>query len=227
MHSDVIALVPARAGSKGLPGKNIRNLCGKPLYRHSVDAALGAGIAKVFVSTDIDEVFSHALPSGVEVVRRPSHLAGDATTMADVLLDFLSTEMPDGGTIVLLQPTSPLRKPHHIEAGLRLFSGGECSLVMSVCEANPGVLKWGQIHGDRFQTLSDPRYCFANRQSLPPVFRPNGALYVFDANAFRANGDFSAASIKVVQMSREESLDVDTIEDFRKCEAAISQGIAL
>ncbi|WOS65239.1 acylneuraminate cytidylyltransferase family protein [Sinorhizobium fredii] len=224
MHPDVIALVPARAGSKGLPGKNIKDLCGKPLYRHSVDAALDAGIPKVFISTDIDEVFSHALPDCVSVVRRPPELAGDETTMADVLLEFLDSTLPAGGTIVLLQPTSPLRKSHHIQAGLTLFSGGDCSLAMSVCPANRGVLKWGQIHGDRFQTLSDPRYCFANRQSLPPVFRPNGALYVFDADTFRAKGDFSAASIKVVQMSEEESLDVDTLDDFRKCEAAISQG---
>ncbi len=224
MHSDVIALVPARAGSKGLPGKNIRELCGKPLYRHSVDAAIMAGIPKVFVSTDIDEIFSHSLPGGVQVVRRPSGLAADTTTMADVLTDFLGSTLPNGGTVVLLQPTSPLRKPDHIRAALELFAGGDCSLVMSVCAANSSVLKWGQINGDRFQTLSDPRYCFANRQSLPPVFRPNGALYVFDANTFRANGDFSAAAIKVVQMSEYESLDVDTIEDFRKCEAAISQG---
>lgn len=224
MHPDVIALVPARAGSKGLPGKNTRDLCGKPLYRHSVDAALNAGISKVFISTDIDEIFSHTLPGSVSVVRRPPELARDATTMADVLREFLPSALPGGGTIVLLQPTSPLRKSQHIGAGLRLFAAGDCSLVMSVCPANSSVLKWGQISGDRFQTLSDPRYCFSNRQSLPPVFRPNGALYVFDADAFRAKGDFSAASIKVVQMSEEESLDVDTLDDFRKCEAAISQG---
>lgn len=226
MHSDVIALVPARAGSKGLPGKNIRDLCGKPLYGHSVDAALEAGISKVYISTDIEEIFSHSLPSGVSVVRRPPELARDTTTMAEVLLEFLHSTHCGGGTVVLLQPTSPLRRPDHVRAGLRLFSDGDCSLVMSVCEADAGVLKWGQIAGDRFQTLSDPRFCFANRQSLPPVYRPNGALYVFDADTFRSNRDFSAASIKVVQMSKEESLDVDKLDDFRKCEAAISQRLS-
>lgn len=226
MHSDVIALVPARAGSKGLPGKNIRDICGKPLYRHSVDAALEAGISKVYISTDIEEIFSHSLPMGVSVVRRPPELARDTTTMAEVLLEFLDSNHPGGGTVVLLQPTSPLRKAHHIEAGLNLFLQGNCSLVMSVCPANSGALKWGQIRGDRFETLSDPRYCFANRQTLPPVFRPNGALYVFDVDSFRETGDFSSASIKVVQMSEEESLDVDTLDDFRKCEAAISQRLS-
>ncbi|APG95386.1 N-Acetylneuraminate cytidylyltransferase (plasmid) [Sinorhizobium americanum] len=190
-----------------------------------MDAAIGAGISKVFISTDIDEIFHHSLPDCVSVVRRPPELAGDLTTMADVMLEFLESALPGGGTIVLLQPTSPLRKPRHIQAGLTLYAGGDCSLAMSVCPANPGVLKWGQIHGDRFQTLSDPRYCFANRQSLPPVFRPNGAVYIFDADTFRANKDFSAASIKVVQMSEQESLDIDTLDDFRTCEAAISQGM--
>ncbi|OHV78463.1 cytidylyltransferase domain-containing protein [Ensifer sp. LCM 4579] len=226
MHSDVIALIPARAGSKGLPGKNIRDLCGKPLYRHSVDAAIEAGISKIYISTDIEEIFSHSLPNGVSVVRRPLEFAQDTTTMAEVLLEFLDTTHRGGATVVLLQPTSPLRRPDHIQAGLRLFSTGDCSLVMSVCEANSGVLKWGQVAGDRFQTLSDPRFCFANRQYLPPVYRPNGALYVFDADTFRTNRDFSAASIKVVQMSKEESLDVDTLDDFGKCETAISQRLS-
>ncbi len=226
MHPDLIAFVPARAGSKGLPGKNTKNLCGKPLYRHSVDSALDAGISKVVVSTDIDEIFSHSLPRNVTVVRRPPELARDTTTMAEVLLEFLNSTHHGSGTVVLLQPTSPLRRSDHIQAGLRLFSDGDCSLVMSVCEANSGVLKWGQLAGDRFQPLSDPRFCFANRQSLPPVYRPNGALYVFDADSFRTNRDFSPASVKVVQMSSVESLDIDTLEDFSKCEETILQRLS-
>lgn len=226
MHPELIALIPARAGSKGLPGKNIRDLCGKPLYRHSVDSALEAGISKVYISTDIEEIFSHPLPESVSIVHRPPELARDSTTMAEVLLEFLNSTHLGGGTVALLQPTSPLRRPDHIRAGLGLLSDGDCSLVMSVCEANSSVLKWGQLAGDRFQTLSDPRFCFANRQSLPPVYRPNGALYVFDADTFRANRGFSADSIKVVQMSKEDSLDVDTLEDFRNCEATISQRLS-
>lgn len=224
MKPKIVAIVPARAGSKGLPGKNVRNLCGRPLYRYSVDAALGAGIDEVIISTDIDEIFSHVLPEGVIPFRRPSQLAGDDSMMNQVLLDLLEERDFSNCTLVLLQPTSPLRKPHHILQGLNMFSTGDWSLVMSVCAAPSSVLKWGQTDGDRFLPLSEPSYCFANRQSLPAVFKPNGALYVFNADAFRERGNFITDAIGVVRMEQAESLDVDTLEDFVQCERMLEQG---
>lgn len=224
MDRNVIAVVPARAGSKGLPGKNIKNLCGKPLYRYAVDAALDAGIGKVLISTDIDEIFQHDLPGVVTPVRRPQRFAGDESTMAEVLVDLLGTAQIYEGTIVLLQPTSPLRKPHHIVQGLKMFAEGSWSLIMGACEAPSSVLKWGKVEGERFLPLSDPSYCFANRQSLPKVLRPNGALYVFDSAMFLKAGNFSAEAIGVVEMTQAESLDVDTLEDFVQCKNILDQG---
>jgi N-acylneuraminate cytidylyltransferase len=224
MKSNVVAIVPARKGSKGFPGKNIQELCGKPLYRHSVDAALSAGITQVWVSTDIEEIFEHDLPAGVKVLRRPEKLAGDVVPMRDVVADIISSQNLHQTTLVLLQPTSPLRKPRHVLAGLEMFKSTDWSLVMGICEAPSGVLKWGTVADGRFMPISDPKYCFSNRQSLPSVFRPNGALYIFDADDFRARGDFASDAIGVVVMTNAESLDIDTEADFEQCQRTLAKG---
>ncbi|WP_439588771.1 acylneuraminate cytidylyltransferase family protein [Hydrogenophaga sp.] len=216
------AVIPLRAGSKGLPSKNIRPLAGKPLYRHAVDQALAAGAARVVITTDMPEVLWAELPTQVTLVERPVELAGDNVPMAPVLQHALQTADVHGG-VVLLQATSPLRRPADIEEALRVFAGGYFELVMSVTEADRGVLKWGTLRGNRFQPLSDPAHCFANRQSLPAVVRPNGAIYVLDADWFVARGSFVSERIGVLQMPAERSLDIDSLEDFERCEALLKQ----
>ncbi|WP_300716512.1 acylneuraminate cytidylyltransferase family protein [Hydrogenophaga sp.] len=214
------AVIPLRAGSKGLPSKNIRLLAGKPLYRHAVDQALQAGAQRVVITTDIPEVLWAELPTQVTLVERPAELAGDTVPMAPVLQHALHTA-DCHGTAVLLQATSPLRQSRDIEAALAVFAGGYFELVMSVTSADRGVLKWGTLRGNRFQPLSDPAHCFANRQSLPPVVRPNGALYVLNADRFVASGSFVSERIGVVEMPAERSLDIDSLDDFERCEAAL------
>ncbi len=214
------AIVPVRAGSKGLPGKNVRLLCGKPLYRHAVDQALAAGASRVVITTDIADIGSAELPPAVQVLQRPEGLASDQTPMAPVVLDCVS-RADIQGTVVLLQATSPMRRPEHIRAALEVFERGGFDLVMSVTEADRGVLKWGRLDGDRFMPLADPAYCFSNRQSLPSVVKPNGAVYVMDAAWFTANGSFVTPQIGVVAMTPEDSKDIDTLEDFQRCETAL------
>ncbi len=218
------AVIPLRAGSKGLPGKNTRLLAGKPLYQHAVDTALEAGAQRVILATDISEVLSASLPPAVHAIQRPSDLCGDAVPMAPVLSHALQLAACSG-TVVLLQATSPMRKAVDIQAALRVFATGQHDLVMSVTKADRGVLKWGRLDGDRFLPLSDPSYCFANRQSLPPVVRPNGAVYVMNAEWFLKFGSFVSERIGVVQMSVERSLDIDTLADFERCEAALASQI--
>lgn len=216
------AVIPLRAGSKGLPGKNTRPLAGKPLYRHAVDEALKAGAQQVIISTDIAEVLSTGLPDRVVALARPPELAGDTVPMAPVLAHALDTTGCTG-TAVLLQATSPLRRAGDIEAALTVFARGDYELVMSVTAAERSVLKWGILDGDRFRPLSDPAYCFANRQSLPPVVRPNGAVYVMDAAWFVARGSFVTDRIGVIEMPGERSQDIDSLGDFERCAALLNQ----
>lgn len=218
------AVIPLRAGSKGLPHKNIRLLAGKPLYRHAVDQALAAGAQRVIISTDIPEVLHADLPPPVVRVHRPAELCGDRVPMAPVLAQALA-QVGDCGVVALLQATSPLRQPADIAAALALFDTGAFELVMSVTEADRGVLKWGTLDGSRFQALSDPAYCFANRQTLPPVVKPNGAVYVLHADWFLARGSFVSDRIGVVQMSAERSQDIDNLDDFERCAALLNSAL--
>ena len=140
----LIAVVPARGGSKGLPGKNVRPLAGVPLYRRAVEQGLAAGAAEVLVSTDIPEILDVPLP-GVRLIPRPGELAGDSVPMDPVLIHALR----DAGSalIVLLQATSPLRAVEDIRRGVEVWRGGEFDLVMSVTEAPSTILKYGLAQG--------------------------------------------------------------------------------
>lgn len=214
------AVIPLRAGSKGLADKNTRLLAGKPLYRHAVDQALSAGAQRVFITTDIASVLSAELPERVICIHRPPELCGDTIPMAPVLLHALQASKCQG-PVVLLQATSPLRQKTDIEAALAVFAEGTFELVMSVTQADSGVLKWGTLQGQRFKPLSDPSHCFANRQSLPPVVRPNGAIYAMDADWFRKQGSFVSERIGVHEMPLDRSHDIDNLQDFERCQALL------
>jgi N-acylneuraminate cytidylyltransferase len=122
------AVIPLRAGSKGLPGKNTRLLAGKPLYRHAVDAALEAGAYRVILTTDIPEVMSASYPLAVQTIQRPLALCGDEVPMAPVLSHALQAARVQG-PVVLLQATSPLRQPADILQALSILSFGAFDLI--------------------------------------------------------------------------------------------------
>lgn len=214
------AIVPVRAGSKGMPGKNLRPLAGVPLWRRAVDQALAAGASRVVVSTDIPEILAGAPLEGVTVLPRPEALASDNTPMAPVILHAIeSLGLKD--TLVLLQCTSPLRNTEDIVAGVERFAKGGVDLVMSVTEADRSVLKYGRISDGTFTALVDPSHPFTNRQSLPEVYRPNGAVYIFGADWFVGNGGFESDRIGALIMPSERSADIDTEDDFLRIEARL------
>lgn len=219
--TELVALIPLRAGSRGLPGKNVRPLAGRPLWRHAVEQAQGAGADRVVVSTNIPEVLDTAPEPGLTLLRRPDDLAQDTTPMAPVVLDAIARAIAEEARVVLLQATSPLRSVEDIEGAVALHQTGGYDLVKTVTATDSGVLKYGMLDGDRFAPLSDPAYCFANRQSLPPVYRPNGAVYVFNAGWFARNGGFATANIGAVVMPPERSFDIDSEDDFARVEAAL------
>lgn len=216
----LIALVPVRAGSKGLPGKNLAPLAGVPLWRRAVAQGLGAGADLAVVSTDIPELLALPPEPGLRVLRRPAALAGDAVPMDPVIAHALEA-LPGPARVLLLQATAPLRSPADIRATLDRFERGDVDLAMTVTPADPGVLKWGMVRDGRFAALVDPAHPFANRQALPPVWRPNGAVYVFDAEGFRGRGRLACARIGAVEMPPERSDDIDTAEDFARADAVL------
>lgn len=214
---DLIAIVPVRSGSKGLPGKNTMPVAGMPLYLHAVTQGLRT-VGQVLLSTDIDEIGNAALPSGCTLCLRPSGLAADNTPMDAVIEHLIEDRALTGKTLVLLQATSPLRLDSDIQAALELFRTRQYDMVLSVVERDRGVLKYGTLDGPRFTAMRAQRFCFFNRQQLPAVHGPNGAVYVFDADRFIDAGGFPSERIGAVEMPVDRSIDIDTLADLRLVE---------
>lgn len=215
----LVAIVPVRSGSKGLPGKNLKQLGGVPLWERAVAHGLDAG-AEVLVTTDSADILGQCAREGVTLVERPSELATDTTPMDPVMLHVLA-QIDGPARIVLLQPTSPMRNQDDIAACVKLHASARFDLVKTLTTADAGVLKYGTMDDGRFVPVSDPAYCFTNRQNLPPVMKPNGAVYVFDKDWFQGNGGFATDRIGGVVMPPERSFDIDTEADFARAEALL------
>ena len=220
-----LAVIPLRAGSKGLPNKNLLPLDGKPLYRHAVDQALRV-VGQCVITTDITELHKAEMPKGCLIVQRPQALAQDTTPMTPVLSHLFSeleqkNSLPQ--TVVLLQATSPLRSDSDVKNAIALYETGNDELVMSVTEADAGVLKYGFLNDGKFTAVSRPEYCFYNRQNLPDLVRPNGAVYVFSPQVFRTNGGLSTNSIGAVEMPQSRSIDIDNAADMKLAEAMLAE----
>lgn len=214
---DYVAFVPIRAGSKGLPNKNIKPFAGRPLYEHAVNQGLRCCTGCI-VSTDIESVLATPGNDATLVHRRPPELCADTTPMDEVLKEAITSLDLAGRNIVLLQATSPLRSDSNIREAIESHRSGRFNLVLSVAEGDRSILKSGLIENGQFLPIRKPEYCFSNRQSLPSVYRPNGAVFVFSCDWFLANGGLATDKIGAVMMHTSQSLDIDTEEDFSRAE---------
>lgn len=223
MDGDVLAVIPARGGSKGLPGKNILPLAGKPLIAHTIEAARGsARVKKVMVSTDDPEIARVSAACGAQVIRRPAELATDTASSVDVLLHLLRTlEEPEPETLLLLQATSPLRNSSDIDAALDIFDRGGCDAVVSVCEPRHSPYWSFVLNNGLMVPLFDHSLLEKRRQDLPRVYRPNGAIYIVKSNILRKRKDLLFGRVVPYLMPPERSVDIDTSLDLDMAELLI------
>ncbi|MBO6919914.1 MAG: acylneuraminate cytidylyltransferase family protein [Rhizobiaceae bacterium] len=219
-----LPIVPIRKGSKGLPDKNVTSLAGRALYLYSVEQALRL-FGQCVISTDIPSVLNADLPENCYVIERPEALSQDTTPMDDVLLHVLD-DLEDRGfapdICVLLQATSPLRKDDDVRKAVEFFKINSFDLVKSVSPVSSGFLKYGSLDDNgAFIPVVKPEYCFSNRQDLPDMVRPNGAIYVFGADTFKKNGGMACQSIGAIQT--EQSIDIDVQADLARAEQLINE----
>ena len=227
----MIALIPARGGSKGLPGKNIKNLCGKPLIAHTIGAALNAsGIDRVVVTTDSEEIAEIAKQYGAEVpFLRPEELAGDTSSAVDVYLhavDFLQKESgQEIQKFMVLLPTAPLRGSENIEQALKEFYEKKAETLISMKEAEtPISWYYGMNEEGRVKNLGfDGQNAVKNRQVNNVYYIPNGAIYIFDTSLLREKRTYYSDNTVAYLMSQEESVDIDCALDFKIAELLLSQ----
>lgn len=214
----MIAIVPARGGSKGLPGKNVKKLNGKPLILYTIEAALrSSSITEVIVSTDDKEIYNTAVIGGAkETFLRPAELATDDALAIDnyiYTIDRLKNEFKmDCESFVVLQPTSPLRTADDIDNAVNLYRNSNAASVISYTEeAHP--VTWHKYVNEDGSLESIFQDKLENRQKYRPTYYPNGAVYVFSRNLIMTRKYFDE-STKAYLMPRDRSVDIDTIDDF-------------
>jgi CMP-N,N'-diacetyllegionaminic acid synthase len=230
---NILGLITARAGSKGIPGKNVALLRGRPLMTYTCEAAVcSATLSRVLLSTDSPELANLGRLAGVAVpFMRPRELAEDTTPSLDVVVHALewlrAEENWSADVVVLLQPTSPLRTARHIdEAVALLLSSDSIETVVSVVQVphryNPFSIM--NLRGGRLEFyMPDPvPFDRFRRQNLPPFFARNGpAVLVVRTEVLKTRRSFYGEHVSPYPMSRVDSLDIDEAFDLVVAEAAL------
>lgn len=220
----VLAIIPARGGSKGIPRKNIRLLNGKPLVAYSIQHAVQSqAIERVVVSTDDDEIASAAAHYGAEVLIRPAELATDDTPTLSVIQHVLRTLdlVRVYQKIVILQPTSPLRTGSQVAEAISLLTSS-VDAVMSVCLAEHSPYKMYCIENERLVPFVEGAAQGIPRQRLPAVYRENGAIYVSWRYVIE-HGSIIGNLTRPFIMDWQSSLDIDTEIDWQIAELIVRQ----
>lgn len=217
---EVVGLIPARGGSKGIPRKNLVELAGKPLVAWTIGAACAASsLTRVVVSTDSDEIGTLARELGADALERPAELAGDETPMLDVARHALD-ELEECEVLVLLQPTSPLRRAGHVDEAVSLLLDSGADAVVSVVEVphqfRPASLM--ELRDGRLQRLGDAAQ--TRRQDKPLVYARNGPA-ILALRADRLGDDLYGGDVRPYVMAQRDSVDVDSPEDLELAEALL------
>jgi CMP-N,N'-diacetyllegionaminic acid synthase len=227
---NILGIIPARGGSKGVPGKNIRNLAGKPLIQHSIDAAITSNLTKVIISTDDPQIREVAIAAGAAVpFIRPAELAGDTAKSIDVAVHaLLEMERLDNcvyDAIMLLQPTAPFKTSGNINEAIKIMEQTpDADSVISVVDVlahHPARMKY--LENGR---LIDPPFCERyenqNRQELQPMYIRNGAIYLTKRGTL-LNNSYKGQKCMALIMSQERSVNIDTLHDFEFAEWSYNQ----
>lgn len=224
----ILALIPARGGSKRLPGKNIRVLGGKPLIVWSIDVARGIpAICDILISTDDPAIANVCSEAGAYVPwLRPAELATDIAGSNDVALHALNWYESEHGVIdgiLLLQPTSPFRTRQMVRRGIELFVKHDRQPVIGVSLTDAHPMWTLKVEGDYLVPFMQEHGLGTRSQDLPPAYVVNGSFYLITPKELRANRTFfGKEAIPLLIESAQEALDIDTEWDWKVAEAAWS-----
>ena len=230
-NENVLAIVPARGGSKGIPRKNLRLLFGEPLIVHTLEAALSSTcISRLIVSTDDPEIADVARGMGVEVpFMRPQALASDTTSQVEVAVHalefFAHAEKTSFDIVLLLQPTSPLRTADDIDASLEILVSTGADSVISFYQVESGHPYYMYTIEDKkpIPLLTVPTQN-TRRQDFPPVYVRNGAIYATRSSVLFQYHNFYGEDVRAYIMPFERSINIDTEVDLLLAQALL-QGI--
>ena len=224
----VLALVPARGGSKGLPGKNTRLLAGRPLVAYAAEAARQSGVVdRTVLSTDSQAIADLGLAAGLDVpFMRPSELAGDEAPMLPVVehaVALLETAGWPVEIVALLQPTSPLRRAEHVRRAVELLRESRADSVVSVVEVprhlSPDYVM--RVDNGRLVPFLPEGAGVTRRQDVRPAYVRDGTVYVMWRRTLRDQRSLYGTDCRPMVLRAEESLSIDTPEDWADAERRI------
>lgn len=221
----ILTLIPARGGSKRLPGKNIKPLGGKPLINWTIESANGiAEICDILVSTDDTEIAAVAKAAGAFVPwLRPSELATDAATSVAVAghaLDWYEKEYGNVDGLLLLQPTSPFRTRETVQRGILEFSQNFCETIIGVSKASENPMLMVKKVESHIVPLDFSNGLKEQSQCVGETYIVNGAFYLVSPFNFRNERTFFTSKMRPLIMEDDnEAIDIDTVSDFLKSEA--------
>jgi CMP-N,N'-diacetyllegionaminic acid synthase len=217
----LIAVIPARAGSKGLPGKNKRMLSGKPLVAHSVDFALNAKVFDhIIVTSDDNDILDYTSKvDGVTNIRRPEEFAADNSTTKDVIFHLRKEFVfHDEDALVLLQPTSPFRKQDDLVLMLQLYNDYDGKLpvtsIVKVDDCHPARMYY---RADNIFKSLDAKHFSKRRQDLPTFYLRNGSIYIRNILDVLRHG-FTSDEMLGYEMTADYSINIDSEMDFKLAE---------
>ena len=232
MYKDhvVVCVIPARGGSKGLPGKNIKMFCGKPLIAHTIEHAKQSNyIDRIIVSTEDEKIAQISFEHGAEVpFMRPMELAGDNSSTVDALLHAINwlehVDQYAFDILLLLHTTAPLRNVEDINKTISLMVEENADNVFSVIEAhrNP-YFNMLEEDSDGFVRLVKEGH-FPTRQAAPKVYDMNASIYVWWKNVLKERKKIFLKKTKVYIMPKERSIDIDDDLDFQIAEFLLMKG---
>lgn len=212
-------IIPARAGSKGIAGKNIINFHGKPLIAWSIQQALNSKhVSNVYVSTDGEDIASISEKYGASVIWRPDELATDTSSSEDAIRHAISEmeKMESFDALVFLQATSPIRRHYDIDRAVDKFYEKPFDSLFSMSILEDYCL-WKKQYGE----LSSFTYDYQNRgrrQERDPIYLENGSIYVFTKELFLTKNNRLGGEIGMYEMPFDCSYEIDSMEDVKRCE---------
>lgn len=217
--NNITAFIPARGGSKGIPGKNIKTFAGKPLIVHSIEYALNCSqIDEVVVSTNDDKIAKIARKTGAGIVKRPSELSTNKATTESAIHHFFNKFNKKPDIIVLLQPTSPYRPKGSLEKAITHFTENGFDSLLSITPTHRFYwrVKEDQTAFAEYNYLNRPRRQDMKLDDIRYV--ENGSLYIFTRKHFDKTGNRLGGKIGYVEWPEEYSLEIDTPLDFNMVE---------
>jgi CMP-N,N'-diacetyllegionaminic acid synthase len=227
----ILGIIPARGGSKGVPGKNIKKLNGKPLIQYTSDVALASDkISKLIVSSDDEEIIEVSKELGIEVpFKRPKDLGLDKTPTLPVIihaLEYFKSLGEEFDAVCLLQATSPFRTVEFLEAAIQKFIKKGTDSLISVQkvphEYNPHWVFQPNENG-LLEIATGENEIISRRQDLPDTFHRDGSIYITKYDVLLNKNSLFGNSISYIETPKEYYVNIDTMEDWHKAEKRINE----